>query len=115
MGNFRITEEAMAPSGWKICCIFNQARNMSDQEKDVNDALVDFFEDIEFAASSEYKMENLKKKLAKDCLIFFDRIDVAGAGHVMPRCRTDLSPRNTLDQLSKMVKISQAPVPLPAR
>jgi len=60
MENFRKTEEDQAASGWKICCIFNQARQMVERGRDVNDALVDFFEPIEFAASSEYRMENLK-------------------------------------------------------
>jgi hypothetical protein len=46
--------------------MFNQARKMMDGTKDVNDALADFFdEDVQFAASSEYKMENLKKKWPK--------------------------------------------------
>ena len=68
MENFRKTEEDQAASGWKICCIFNQARQMVERGRDVNDALVDFFEPIEFAASSEYRMENLKNKIRQGML-----------------------------------------------
>jgi hypothetical protein len=34
---------------------------MMDQKKEVNDALVEFFGGIDFAASSEYNMTSLKK------------------------------------------------------
>ena len=107
MENFKKFEEEQGVSGWKMCCLFNQARKMVDQTKDVNDALVDFFGSIEFAATSEYRTENLKKKLGRDCLIFFDRAMTAGLAGLMPRCRIDLGPRNALDMLSKMIKISQ--------
>ena len=108
MEDFRKREEEQAPSGWKICCLWNQARSMIDGNKDINDGLVDLFGGIEFAASSEYNVQNLKqKKLAKDCLIFYDRAVTSGAEDIMPRARIDLVPKNALDQLSKMVKISQ--------
>ena len=107
MENFRKREEEQAPSAWKICCLWDQGRQMIDGQKDVNDGLVELFSTIEFAASSEYKMENLKKKIAKDCLTFYDRAVAAGIDDLMPRVRIELSPKNALDQLSKMVKISQ--------
>ena len=106
MENFRRVEEAQAPSAWKICCLWNQARQMIDATQDVNQGWVELFGGIEFAASSEYKMENLKKKIARDCLIFYDRAVTSGAEDVMPRARIDLAPGNALDQLSKLVKIS---------
>ena len=66
MENVHIAQEDHGSTGWKICCMFNQARQMMDGTKDVNDALADFFdEDVQFAASSEYKMENLKNKWAR--------------------------------------------------
>lgn len=108
MENFRKAEEAQAPSAWKICCLWNQAKRLIDANKDVNDGLVELFGEIEFATSSEYKMENLKKKIAKDCLVFYDRAVASGAEDVMPRVRIDLPPKNVLDWLSKLVKISQA-------
>jgi len=107
MENFRKREEEQAPSAWKICCLWDQGRRMIGSDVDVNDGLVDLFSTIDFAASSEYKMENLKKKIAKDCLTFYDRAVVSGVDDLMPRARIDLSPKNALDQLSKMVKISQ--------
>ena len=91
-----------------MCCLWNQARNMIDTDKDINDGLVELFKGIDFAASSEYNLNNLKKKIAKDCLTFYDRAAKSGAEDVMPRARIDLLPKNALDQLSKMVKISQA-------
>ena len=42
MENLSITHEDLGSSAWKICCLFNQARKMMDQKKDVNDALVEF-------------------------------------------------------------------------
>ena len=80
---------------------------MVERGRDVNDALVDFFEPIEFAASSEYRIENLKNKLGKECLMFYDRVISSGVAAVMPRCRIDSRPKNALGQLSKMIKISQ--------
>ena len=108
MEDFRKREEEQAPSGWKICCLWNQARNMIDADKDINEGLLELFSEIDFAASSEYNLVNLKRKIAKDCLTFFDRATTSGAEDIMPRARIDLQPRNALDQLSKMVKLSQA-------
>ena len=65
MENLSVVQEDLGSSAWKICCLFNQARKMMDHQKDVNDALVDFFGGIDFAASSEYNMTNLKNKLAR--------------------------------------------------
>ena len=61
MENLSITHEDLGSSAWKVCCFLSQARKMMDQKKDVNDALVEFFGGIEFAASSEYNMTSLKK------------------------------------------------------
>jgi len=65
MENLSITHEDLGSSAWKVCCCLSQARKMMDQKKEVNDALVEFFGGIEFAASSEYNMTSLKKKLAR--------------------------------------------------
>jgi hypothetical protein len=62
MENLSILQEDLGSSAWKICCLFNHARKMMDQTKDVNDALVDFFRGIQFAASSEYNLAALNKK-----------------------------------------------------
>ena len=61
MENLSVLQEDLGSSAWKICCLFNHARKMMDQTKDVNDALVDFFRGIQFAASSEYNLAALKK------------------------------------------------------
>jgi len=39
--------------------------------------------------------------------VFYDRVVVAGLTHLMPRCRVELGPKNALDSLSKLIKISQ--------
>ena len=46
--------------------------------------------------------------MGKECLTFYDRVVTAGLADMMPRCRVDLGPKNALDTLSKMIKISQA-------
>ena len=108
MENYRKAEEDHAPSAWKICTLFDEARRMSAaSSQDVNQALCEFFQSIDFAKGSEYRMENLKNKLAKDCLIFHDRVIVSGLVDLMPRINVELAPKSALDQLSKMVKISQ--------
>ena len=106
MENFSIKKEEQGSTGWKMCCYFHQARKMVDPTKDVNDALVDFFGKVTFGASSECKKDNLNK-LGRECLMFYDRVVTAGVTDLMPRCRIDLAPNNALDQLSKMIKISQ--------
>ena len=107
MENFSVKMEDHGSTGWKMCCYFHQARKMVDPTRDVNDALVDFFGNVTFASSSEYKKENLKQ-LGRDCLMFYDRVVAAGLADLISRCRIDLGPKNALDQLSKMIKISQA-------
>ena len=65
MENFQKAEEEQAPSVWKICCLWNQAKTLITGDRDVEDVLAEFFAEIDFAASSEYKVDNLKKQIAK--------------------------------------------------
>ena len=42
MEDFRKREEEQVPSGWEICCLWNQARNMVDTGQDFNGGLIEF-------------------------------------------------------------------------
>ena len=39
--------------------------------------------------------------------MFYDRVVAAGLTHLMSMCRVELGPKNALDSLSKLIKISQ--------
>ena len=110
MEDFRKNEEMHAPGGWQVCCLFHQAKELQRVHSkggavpDPVADLCDFFADFEFAKTSEYKLD---KKVGKECLTVYERVTTSGAQDILTQARVFLGPKNCLDQVSKLIAISQ--------
>ena len=120
MESYRKKEEIHAPGGWQVCCLFAAARELQTKEfisgsppgdakkggkEDGGVAVVEFFHDVEFAETSEYK--KLDKKMGKDCLLVYERVTKAGLATLMSSTWVRLGHKNALDTMTGLVKISQ--------
>jgi len=119
MESFRKKEDIHAPSGWQVCCLFNAAKELQaanvtapstaapSPQKITEDSahLLSFFADFDFADSSEYKQ--LDKRLAKDCLLVYERVMASGCATLLASTTVSFGPKNALDGVQKLITISQ--------
>jgi len=108
---FRKKEEKLAHSGWQVCCFFSAAAKLVassgpvEAKQDEAAQVCDFFKDMKFADTSEYK--GLDKKVARDCLLVHKRVIAAECGSLLARCKVTLGPKNTFDGVHRLITISQ--------